>query len=86
MAEQFGDDVALRKHGMIWAEFKLEEVLFGKSVRLLMKRVGSAPIILLELTVVGDQLLYNSAKDIPVLGGVTSLGKGDSEHAPKKSS
>lgn len=62
----------LRKHGAVWAEFHLEEGTFGKTVTLWMRKAdGQRAVPLLELTVVGDSLLYSTVGNRPVLGPTT---------------
>lgn len=59
----------LRKHGAVWAEFHLEEGTFGKTVTLWMRKAdGQRAVPLLELTVVGENLLYSTVDNRPVLG------------------
>lgn len=72
--------VALRKGGFAWAWFDLVDPTgLGKTVRLVMRKPGGAQTNLLELSVVGEQLIYQSMGNIPVLGS----GK-EAEHDDRK--
>jgi hypothetical protein len=65
----------LRKHGLAWAELDVIETALGKSVQLIMRR-DSKQVVLLEIAAIGDQIVYSSAGNKPVLGGAAQHAEG----------
>jgi hypothetical protein len=74
--------VVLRQHGSICAEFILDSGPLDKSIRLYMRQTGKPATILVEMTMLGDKLVYSSAGNQPVI----KQGEEQIEHAPEKSS
>jgi hypothetical protein len=74
-----GTSVCLRQHGLLCAEFTLDSGPFDKTIKLLMQQPGKPPSVLLELTMLGEKLVYSSLNNQPVI----KQGEEPSEHAKK---
>lgn len=73
----------LYQHGAIWAEFDLMPGPFGKTLTLIMRRAGETSYrSILTITAIGNQLLYTSEGNVPVLPQ-TAAGT-ETEHDDRK--